>query len=94
MSYMTRYDMTNIKQYEEGKQNHYLCSMCGQYSTLDDSVSHRGYNLVCMTCVNKMSHILNDVSMGYIVTQIQQKGFMTKKANDLHQDEKEVINDV
>lgn len=77
MSYITRYDMVNIKQYKEGKQNGYLCSMCGQYSTLDESVSHQGYNLVCMRCVYKMGHILNDVSIGRIIELIHKKGLST-----------------
>ena len=79
MSYLTRYDMVNVKQFEDGKQNGYLCSMCGQYSTFKDSVSHQGYNLVCMKCVYKMSSILNDTSIGEIIELVHQKGVRTQK---------------
>ena len=82
MSYMTRYDAGNTKQFEEGKQNGYLCSMCGQYSSLSDSVSHKGYNLVCMKCVYKMDSIL-DVPMSYTINRIQQKGLSTEKKRRL-----------
>lgn len=82
MSYMTRYDMVNIKQFKEGKQSGYLCSMCGQYSILPDSVSHQGYNLVCMKCIYKIGHILNDMSPGYIIEQIHQKGLSTNRMEE------------
>lgn len=86
MSYMTRYDTVNIKQFEEGKQNGYLCSMCGQYSTLENSVSLKGYNLVCLKCVYKMGSILNDMSVGYIIEQIHQKGKITNIEEEVSDD--------
>ena len=92
MSYLTRYDMVNVKQFEKGRQNGYLCSMCGQYSILDDSVSHQGYNFVCMRCVYKMGDILNDTSIGEIIELVHQKGEKKKKSDDIsHQNSSDDI---
>ena len=52
---MNNYDKINVPRFKEGKQNGYLCSMCGQYTTLDESISHRGYNLLCRRCEWKIS---------------------------------------
>ena len=90
MSYITRYDMVNTKQFKEGKQNGYLCSMCGQYSILDDSASHHGYNLVCMRCVYKMNSILNDMSIGCIMGLIHQKGLSTKEKEERNEEKTDI----
>ena len=64
---MNNYDRINVPKFKEGKENGYLCSMCGQYTTLSDSVSHQGWNLVCNRCEYKMrailgkSHLLNEI---------------------------------
>ena len=78
MSKLTRYDMININQFKDGKQAGYLCSMCGQYTTLHDSASYEGYNLVCNRCIYKMGSIL-DVTIGNIIIHIQAKGMTTEK---------------
>lgn len=78
MSYLTRYDMVNINQFNDDKGAGYLCSMCGQYTTLDESASHRGYNLVCNRCIYKMGSIL-DMSIGDIIIKMQAKGITTEK---------------
>ena len=64
---MTQYDKNNVPLFEKGIDNHYLCRCCGQYTTLHDSVSHKGYNLVCNRCYYKLRlsilgrDILNDI---------------------------------
>lgn len=81
MSYLTRYDMVNINQFNDNKGAGYLCSICGQYTTIDESVSHRGYNLVCNRCMYKISSVL-DMSIGDIIVRIHSKGLTTEKLND------------
>ena len=88
MSYLTRYDMINVKQFNDGKGAGYLCSICGQYTMLDDSISHRGYNLVCNRCVYKIGDVLNNMSIGEILDKIHAKGLDTEK------NEKRGVNDV
>ena len=78
MSFLTRYDMVNVNQFKDGKQAGYLCSICGQYTTLDDSISHRGYNLVCNRCLYKIGSVL-DVSPGNIINHIHAKGVITEQ---------------
>lgn len=68
---MNNYDRINVPRFKEGKQNGYLCSMCGQYTTLDESISHKGYNLLCMRCEWKMGNILGDL---YILTKVHKVG--------------------
>lgn len=79
MSYLTRYDMVNVSQFNDGKGAGYLCSICGQYTTLDDSISSRGYNLVCNRCIYKIGSVLNDMHIPEIMTKIQTKGLTTEK---------------
>lgn len=52
------YDKNNVPRYRAGEHNKYLCSMCGQYTTLSDSVSSQGFNLVCNHCFYKMRSLL------------------------------------
>lgn len=59
---MNNYDRINVSRFEKGDQNGYLCSMCGQYTSLNESVSHRGYNLVCNRCDWKIKYILGDMN--------------------------------
>ena len=72
---MNNYDRINVPNFEEGKQNGYLCSLCGQYTTLSDSVSHKGWNLVCNRCEWKMRAILNPNSVS-LINDIQRVGKM------------------
>ena len=70
---MNNYDKINVPNFKEGKPNGYLCSMCGQYTTLSDSVSHIGWNLVCCRCERKMRAILKD-SITTCIDEIQSVG--------------------
>ena len=58
MSKIYPYDFYNSMQFELGEDRPYICSMCGQLTTLKDSVSNQGYNLVCNSCLYKMQRIL------------------------------------
>lgn len=54
------YDRNNVPRFRAGEHDKYLCNMCGQYTTLADSVSYQGFNLVCNHCFYKMMGILGD----------------------------------
>ena len=75
---MNNYDKINVPNFIEGKQNGYLCSLCGQYTTLSDSVSHQGWNLVCNRCEYRMRAILcpNHASL---LLKIQEVGIAHQK---------------
>lgn len=75
---MNNYDMINVKRFQSGDINKLLCTMCGQYTTLEDSISHRGWNLICLRCEGKMRAILGE-HYGFI-DKIHQVG-------KLHEDE-------
>ena len=70
---MNNYDKINIPLFKADKTNSYLCSMCGQYTTLNDSISSKGWNLVCNHCLYKMQHIL-DINVGELIVKIQREG--------------------
>lgn len=68
---INNYDRINVPRMEEGKENGYLCSMCGQYTSKNDSVSYKGYNLTCMRCVFKIRHLTDDMD---VIAKIQMAG--------------------
>lgn len=68
---ITQYDKINAPSFSAGLHNKYVCCMCGQYTTLSDSVSHKGFNLVCNHCFYKMRAILGDDTL---LTDIQNVG--------------------
>lgn len=70
---MNNYDRINVPNYKEGKQNGYLCSMCGQYTSLSDSISYKGWNLVCCRCEWKMRAILKSMGVS-LINEIQNVG--------------------
>ena len=70
---MNNYDKINIPLFRTGNSGGYLCSMCGQYTTLSDSTSYRGYNMICNHCLYKMAHIF-DKSVGDLVLLIHEEG--------------------
>ena len=73
ISKMTNYDRINVPNMLGDKQNGFLCSICGQYTALKDSASYRGFNLVCMRDIWKISSIL-DIDMTETIHAIQNKG--------------------
>lgn len=75
---MNNYDKINVPLYKDGSEKHYLCSMCGQYTTLSDSVSHQGYNMICSLCLYKISRIFRK-SVGELILLIQDEGESRKK---------------
>ena len=70
---MNNYDKINVPLFKAGKNNSYLCSMCGQYTTLSDSASSKGWNLICNNCLYKMAHIF-DEHVGNLITKLQNVG--------------------
>lgn len=78
MGYMTSYDRNNVPLFEKGEKSKYLCSMCGQYTTLDDSISHQGYNLICCKCEWKMRSILGLESNSLVLDSVHKKGKLTE----------------
>lgn len=57
---MNNYDKINVPKFKKRKEAGYLCSMCGQYTTKNESCSYKGWNLVCDRCVWKMHAVLGD----------------------------------
>ena len=53
------YDRINVPAFKiEGDKGRYICSCCGKLTTLADSVSSQGYNLVCNRCRYIMKRVL------------------------------------
>lgn len=63
MSRMNNYDRINVPNFEAGRENKYLCSMCGQYTSKSDSTSYKGYNLICMRCYYKIQNLTDDMAL-------------------------------
>lgn len=78
MGTINNYDRINVPKMEEGKQNGFLCSMCGQYTSKNDSTSHKGYNLVCMRCVYKIQSLTDDYD---VIRKIQSAGKLKDMCN-------------
>lgn len=78
MGFMTSYDRNNVPLYEKGENSKYLCSMCGQYTTLDESISHKGYNLICCRCEWKIRSILGYETNAFVLDMVQKKGHLTE----------------
>lgn len=68
---MNNYERINVPRFKKGDQNGYLCTMCGQYTSLNESISHKGYNLICNRCEWKMRYIIGDYD---ILTKIHKVG--------------------
>ncbi len=66
------YDRINVPKFKEGKEAGYLCSMCGQYATKNESVSYIGWNLICNHCFWKFKAILGNRD---ILKAIQEVGY-------------------
>jgi len=73
MGFMTSYDRNNVPLFEKGENSKYLCSMCGQYTTLDDSISHKGYNLICCRCEWKIRSIMGLESCSLVLDSVHKK---------------------
>ena len=79
---MNHYDKINVPSFEAGEHNKYICSMCGQYTTISDSVSSKGWNLICNHCLYKMQHIL-DENVGELIIKIQKTGQNRRSMEEL-----------
>lgn len=55
------YDQWNTKYFKEGNEeaSKLYCSMCGDVTNYNDSISNRGYNLICMKCQHKIARLLH-----------------------------------
>lgn len=73
---MSNYDRINVPKFKAGEEAGYLCNMCGQYTTRNDSVSSRGWNLVCNQCYWKFKAILGNRD---ILLAIQEVGCTREK---------------
>lgn len=55
---MIPYDKYNVTEFNlENPRSRYICSMCGEITTLHDSISYAGYNLVCNKCRYKIKRV-------------------------------------
>lgn len=68
---INNYDRINVPRMQEDKENGYLCSMCGQYTSKSESTSYNGYNLVCLHCLYKMQYLTDDMN---IMSKVQAAG--------------------
>lgn len=86
---ITQYDYLNVPRYREGLRGKYLCTMCGQYTTLSESVSHQGFNLVCNSCYYKMMSVIG-VSSATLLDNIQVVGREKEKAWEVTKYDKDI----
>ena len=93
MGFMTSYDRNNVPLFEKRENSKYLCSMCGQYTTLNESISYKGYNLICCRCEWKISNILGYETTAFILDMVHKKGKLTEllmNANVIKEGENDV----
>lgn len=87
------YDNHNVTQYKKGKGSPYICSICGQYVGLSDSISNQGYNLVCMQCILKMEHLTDSFDIGSMIQKAgQRKAFENNDTVESEGDNKKICN--
>lgn len=67
------FDDHNHELFENHKDIGYICSMCGCFCDSNDSISFKGYNLVCDRCIEKLTCVFN-TSTYAIRAQIQHVG--------------------
>lgn len=78
------YDKINAATFrEQGDNGTYICSCCGKMTTLSDSVSSQGYNLVCTGCRYMLKRILGITDE---IIQIQEIGAARRVANESEND--------
>lgn len=70
---VSQYDRINVPLFKNGAQNGYICSMCGQYTSYNDSASKEGYNLMCNRCIWKICN-LTDLTTGELIGKLQSVG--------------------
>lgn len=58
--HITKTDLKNRKKYMTGDFGGFICIMCGSEVTKDDSISHRGYNLICNDCKTKIEQVIGE----------------------------------
>lgn len=76
----TEIDIINAKRFNDNCRAGYKCKMCSRFTSLDNSISHKGVNLVCMRCYNRFKDIFND---NHILATIQQTGKDLERLNKL-----------
>ena len=64
-------DKLNSYKFKDGDTDDYICVMCECKVSLDDSMSHQGYNLVCNRCYYRMLDVLNTP---YLMDEIHKAG--------------------
>lgn len=65
------YDKINVKAFNTG-EGRLICNICEQETTVDDSISFRGFHLICNTCAYKISALLG-ISFGEIVITLHRE---------------------
>ena len=65
------YDKLNVKAFrtDEGRL---ICNICEQATTVDGSISYRGFHLICNKCADKISALLG-ISFGEIVITLHKE---------------------
>lgn len=70
---MNNIDWDNYDKYMNGQTAGFVCQMCDEIVSLDNSISSRGWNLICCDCAGKMAHILG-MAPGTILGHVQKTG--------------------
>lgn len=78
---LNRFDEKNVSRFKEEKHDGYICSFCEKHTSLDDSCSHQGYNLICMPCVYRFARTFEE-PVGEIVIKIQTAGRIRQIENE------------
>ena len=64
-------DKLNSDKFKNNHTDDYICVMCECKVSLDDSMSHQGYNLVCNRCYYRLLEVLN---LHYLIDDIHKAG--------------------
>ena len=76
----TEIDNINAKRFNDGCRSGYKCKMCSRLISLNNSISYKGVNLVCMRCYNRFKDIFND---NHMLATIQETGKDLERYNKL-----------
>lgn len=65
------YDKLNVKAFRTN-EGRLICNICEQATTVDGSISYRGFHLICNKCTDKISALLG-ISFGEIVITLHKE---------------------
>ena len=72
-------DKMNSNKFKNGDNDDYICVMCECKVSLDNSMSHRGYNLICNRCYYRLLNVLNT---SYLLDDIHEAGLYRQQKEE------------